>query len=277
MRFWLLASTLVLDFIARRLRGLRGSAPDGARRAFALGASALALSAAAGCATTPAPVAAPPPPPPAPTPTQPGASETGATRAELPNFPWPPPLPSSRVALSPARFAGDTTFGAVDERISAALRAADYAQKSYYRVPGGFAIVARLERIRDDARPAAASERFLPPSANEDESPLAFIHNLFFAPAGYYRQVVFVVTDKSFDASAPPPTAEEAAALLSNGARALPESFQRMRMSADHRVSALIYEFEKRGGETAAVRRPGGWNAVTHLERSGLLAQLPRR
>lgn len=198
-------------------------------------------------------------------------------RTELPNFPWPPPQPSDRVALSPSRFADDTTFGAIDDRISAALSAARYSESSYYRVPGGFAVVARLERIRDDARPAPPDSRFLPPSENEAENPLAFIHNLFFAPAGYYRQVVFIVTDKSFSADAPPPSAEEALELLENGAARLPSSVRSMRMTPDHRVHALIYEFEKRGAEAAAVRRPGGWEAEVHLRRAGLLEALPRR
>jgi hypothetical protein len=112
----------------------------------------------------------------------------------LPDFPWPPPPPSScMMLLSPptpserqranrlrcerstrSPFPGDATFGAVDARIAAALRAAEYSRWSYYAVPGGFAIVARLERTRDDARPAPAGERFLPPSEDESNNPLAF-------------------------------------------------------------------------------------------------------
>lgn len=244
----------LIELVLRWIASLR-KAPRGTRRRFLLGASALALMAA--CA-------------------QEVDMQAEDAIAELPSFPWPPPQPSSSLTLSPSRFAGDETFGDVNNRIIAALEAGGYAQYSYYRVPGGFAIVARLERIRDDARAEPEPNRFLEPSEQERSNPLAFLHNLFFAPEGYYRQVVFLTSNVAVTETAPPPTAEEAAALLESGAETFPLSYRQMKMEAGHRVTALIYEFRKRGEADAAVQRPGGWNAATHLERSGLLAALPR-
>lgn len=266
-------SSRLSALLARWRDALRPPPHNSRRRTFYLGASALALTAA--CATYGG--APPPPPPPPPTPPPPPSPTDQPGRTNLPNFPWPPPRPSDQVALPTSLFAADV-FGQVNDRITSAMRVAGYAQASYYRVPGGFAIVARLERIDDDAYPRRPdSERFLSPSAQEANNPLSFIHDLFFAPEGSYRQVVFVVTDKPLEASAPPPTAIEAAALLENGAVALPESYRRVPMSAQHRVHALIYEFRKLGNATASVRRPGRWNANTHLERAGLRRALERR
>jgi hypothetical protein len=44
--------------------------------------------------------------------------------------------------------------------------------------------------------------------------------------------------------------------------------------SDSYRVTALIYEFRKRGGRQAEVSIPGRWNALRHLQRSRILAGL---
>lgn len=191
----------------------------------------------------------------------------------LQDFPWPPPAPSSSVVLEKSRFKDDTTFGGVSSRIERALNLAEYAQWSYYAVPGGMAIVAELERTRDDAFPAVP--RFLSLGEDAEVGPLAFLHNLFFAPAGHYRQIVFVVTDQAFVASAPPPTREEAEAFLTEGAKQLPPATAARTMTQQHRVEALIYEFRKQGSTTETLIPPQARTATTHLSRAGILSRIP--
>jgi hypothetical protein len=118
----------------------------------------------------------------------------------LPDFPWPPPEPSALLVLPDVMFrdaTGDTTLDAVANRLIVALQRSHY-EYSFYRAPGGFALVARLERIADDGSPVADDRRFLPPDAEEPFNFIDYISQLFFAPAGYYRMIVFVVTDLPF-------------------------------------------------------------------------------
>lgn len=244
----------------------------------------------AGAAAPPPPPPAsppspPPPPPPrraeaaAPAPASPSrgiGSSTGRRPAEiaLPPFPWPPPQPSAREAIERAALLGgdsSASLGAVGRRIQAALRAAGYTEHSFYSAPGGFALVARLERMRADGTPEPGQFRFLAPSAEEPFSLTSYISRLFFAPEGFYRQIVFIATDKPFVASAPAPTAEEAQELLLGGGDRLPAAYDRRSFSENHAVSALIYEFKKNPADRdVETLRPGRLAGAQHLEKAGI-------
>jgi hypothetical protein len=163
----------------------------------------------------------------------------------------------------------------VGERIIGALEAAGYAEYSLYSVPGGFAVVARLERMDADGRPVAESLRFLPPETPEPFSLATYVQGLFFAPEGDYRQIVFVVTPMVIQATAPAPTEAQAQKILWGGGDRLPDAYKAMPFADDDQVTALIYEFHKGGGaRDVRTRAPGHFSALTHLERSGLYAQL---
>ncbi|MGE0595948.1 MAG: hypothetical protein AB7P07_06270 [Hyphomonadaceae bacterium] len=273
---------LRLAIVVRLLERASEAPMSPARRAFSLGAaSGLALTAAAcasagvyGAAPPSPPPPAPPPPPPPPQPPPPG---TRTTR-RLPAFPWPPPQPSSQVQIQRARFAGDTRFGHVADRLRIALNATGHARMSFYSAPGGFAMVTRIERLRDDARPEE-QDRFVTPQEGAEGTLdfLGFIQSLWFAPTGYYRQIVFIATDQPFVASAPAPTVEEADEMLGGGLDRLPEAYAALAFTPRHRVEALVYEFQKQGETPAQVARPARWNANMHLTRLGLLNHLPAR
>lgn len=194
-----------------------------------------------------------------------------------PTFPrWPPPRASARAEISRTTFGAAATLGDVADRLMSALRGAGNSRASFYRAPGGFVIVARLERIRTDARPESQG-RFIEPRPGQiarSDDPLDFIEALFFAPEGHYRQVMFVVSDQAFGESNWTLTSEAAGDLLNAGSALLQDDYRALPFSANQRVTALIYEFRKQGGAQAQVRVPGRWNASTHLTRSGLRAGL---
>jgi hypothetical protein len=50
---------------------------------------------------------------------------------------------------------------------------------SYYRVPGGFALIARLERIDDTGKALSENERFLPPDAKKSFDIGSYVGQLF--------------------------------------------------------------------------------------------------
>lgn len=211
--------------------------------------------------TTPPPHASPPRP-------------TVVAPDELPAFPWPPPSPSSRQEIDRQLVApagSEPTLRLVADRLEAALKRAQY-EYSFYGVPGGgFALVARLERIDDDGAAIAGDRRFLPPDAKEPFDLARYVSALFFAPAGYYRMIALIVTDQPIVAGSTALDPAAARRLPAGGATALPRSFSDRLFGPDHRAFALIYEFRKEAdSRDAQALVPGRLPARTHLSRSGL-------
>lgn len=226
----------------------------------------------------------PPPQPRAAAPRAAAPSPARAARpaaAPLPEFPWPPPEPSTRTELPNALFAvqGKATpsLAAVGAQLVGALERTRYFEYSYYRAPGGFALVARLERMASDGAPLPEELRFLQPGSQEPFSLAVYVTRLFFAPEGLYRQIVFVVSDQPFTATGAKIDATTATRLLRGGANRLSGDYETTPFTPDHRVSALVYEFQKgaRDGDVSALM-PGRLGARTHLDRTGIYPALER-
>ncbi len=198
---------------------------------------------------------------------------------ELPDFPWPPPEPSARTELPHPLFSTaaqvNPSLAAVGAHLVGALEKARYFEYSFYRAPGGFALVARLERMTSDGRPLPEEFRFLQPGSQEPFSLAVYVKQLFFAPEGFYRQIVFVASDQPFTATGARLDAKGAAQLLRGGANRLSGDYETLPLTPTHRVSVLIYEFRKgaREGDVATLT-PGRLGARTHLDRAGIYPAL---
>jgi hypothetical protein len=199
----------------------------------------------------------------------------------LPEFPWPPPEPSARTELPVSLFndpgKANPSLASVGARLVGALERARYFEYGYYRAPGGFALVARLERMTSDGTPLPEEFRFLQPGSQEPFSLTAYVKQLFFAPEGLYRQIVFVASDQPFAATGARIDAKGAAELLRSGANRLSGDYERLPFTPEHRVSALIYEFRKgsREGDVSTLL-PGRLGARTHLDRAGIYPALAK-
>lgn len=96
---------------------------------------------------------------------------------------------------------------------------------------------------------------------------------MFFAPQGYYRLIVFVVTDRPFTATGDPIEEREALRLLREGINTLPVEYGLMEFSERYGVDALIYEFRRGSGEKqVAILKPGRLGPRVHLDKAGLAA-----
>jgi hypothetical protein len=197
----------------------------------------------------------------------------------FPEFPWPAPRPSEAPLKLPhdrivASLGADKSLYGVGQHLTAAINSAGYAEYTFYAVPDGFALVSRLERIEADGRPSPNGFRYIQPG-QEPFSLTSYLSGLFVAPVGRYRQIVFVVTDVPVIATAPALTQGRAGQLLREGADRLPTNFRQMPFTADHDVTALIYEFQKTGQVGNMQQMEGGpLSARDHLTRSGLYAAI---
>lgn len=143
-------------------------------------------------------------------------------------------------------------------------------------MPGGYAIVTRVERIREsDGSPYPLPHRWTrgkvsPASVRE------YLGSLFFEKPGQFRMFVFVITKlNSIESSAERLPEEEAWSLYRRGGGVLPENLGRTTFRGVH-CHVLIYRFQKKFGQGATIEYadPLGLTSEIHLRGSGLLRTL---
>ncbi len=203
----------------------------------------------------------------------------GGSDPDAPSFPWPPPKASAFTDVGLGLLTRDApapTFRTLADRLEAALAAAGYGERSYYAVPGGFALVARLEQIEADGTPKPVPDRWSMTVRNMPRFSLTeYFKALFKGTPGRYRIVVFVVSAIPFSQMNEEVTVTESRAWLTGGLNALPASIGARPRTDDVRCTALIYEFERpSSGAPVRFRDPSPLTGSTHLEKARLWAAL---
>ena len=200
----------------------------------------------------------------------PGIAQAAASES-LPSFDWPPPVPSARLLIPPLVFSHCNTLGDQAEKIAGALRLRGYAEITYWGVPNGVAIVTRLERIYPDGRSFAAGRRW---AVNDKDVQMLsirdYISRLFGVDEGFYRVVVFVITDQGFGSSDSQTTQAKTTRWLSKGFQKMPQSLAAVKLTSAYTCTALIYEFRKTHGQDPSLRLPSDLGAEQHMVASGL-------
>ena len=190
----------------------------------------------------------------------------------FPSFPWPPPAASASEAIPNDLLVAESalhSLGDVNARLVRALDLNGYAEKKYYAVPDGFAVATRLEQIEADGRPKPEPDRWSADSP-EFRSLGAYLHALFSANPGYYRVIVFIVTDVPFTEASRKVSETEAAGWLEGGLNQLPQEIADMLCHNGVVSTALIYEFHKDQGRDPQLNEPSRLGAREHLVHSGI-------
>ncbi|MEL6863642.1 MAG: hypothetical protein AAFP19_04450 [Bacteroidota bacterium] len=189
---------------------------------------------------------------------------------QMPDFPWPPPSASAQEEV-PRSFIEAKTLYEVDIILSTALEKSGYLEHSYFQVPNGFALVTRIEQINSDASPKEDPTRWELSGDQSDAFSLKdYIRALFTAPEGYFRVLVFIVTDQGFVQSEESVNRAQTMHWLKKGYNRLPSSFKAKSFTEDHACSALIYEFSKQGNSDPIFANPSIHQGRTHLIKSNL-------
>ena len=209
----------------------------------------------------------PPPPPPV----------AARPAAPMPAFQWPPPQASEEYVLPRSVFGDESmakNFSDVDRVLVAALDVGGYSARNYYSVPNGFALATRIEQINGDGSPKMPPARFaLEPEPVSMLRPLDYLRALLKGVPGYYRVIVFIVTDTPFQASGERPTEAQATAWISSGVNVLPREIGDLPFTRDVNCTALVYEFLRKPGadsDATEFATPGRLDAMTHLVKSGI-------
>lgn len=166
----------------------------------------------------------------------------------LPEFPWPPRASAFTKIPSPYLIGHNGTARLKDAaaRLEDALKQGGYDQTGYYAVPGGFALVTRLEQFKSDGAPADQPYRWSQQVENPRVFSIDYLLTLLQGKVGHYRVIVFVVTNDFFSQeSGKRVDVGQAANLAIEGANTLPDSVGNLAFTDDYSCTALIYEFEK--------------------------------
>jgi hypothetical protein len=195
-----------------------------------------------------------------------------------PAFPWYPPPPSAKVVLSEEGdyFKNSKSYGDICNQLNKALNENKY-EKTYFSVPRGFAVVTKLEVINDDGSSRKEPERFdiNYTSIRKSISLSEYIKALFWGKTGYYRTIVFIVTDLPFQYSAQAISDVQMKSLINSGVDWLSDEFKATKLTPSHKVTALIYEFQIKDPDTKpSFCDPSRLSAKTHLEMSKIIAKL---
>jgi hypothetical protein len=172
----------------------------------------------------------------------------GPTPHRLPEFPWPPKA-SAYTKVPPQyllRPLGETRFKDVADKLEFTFRSAGYGQTGYYAVPGGFALVSRLEQFRPDGLPVNDRSRWSEEVEIPDVFSLEYLRALIKGKVGRYRVIVFAVSDDFFSQESGKKVGiEQARTIAIEGADRLPDDVGVLPYTDRHTCTALIYEFEK--------------------------------
>ena len=191
-------------------------------------------------------------------------------------FPWPPPRPTTTYCLPSSLFKYCKKFVDVSEMISNALDNSGYNTKSYYYIPGGFAIATQVEQIDKSGFPKKPdSERWdLDYRQARINSFMDYLNALFTSgKPGLYRCIVFMVTDSSFKNSGQYPSDSLTESLPLNGNNKLPRVYGQLRLNEGFKYAAYIYEIQK-NSSSSKVLAQSNISAGDHLKNSNIYKYL---
>lgn len=194
---------------------------------------------------------------------------------------WPLPYTACWATLNFDNFypinGTDTKFGEVEQRITKALHDCGYTECGYYEIPGGFAIVTRLERLQQDNISIDPDARW-----EIDRSPLlsfevfAYFRALITANPGRFRLFVFTVTTKELRFQQSIPSMDNAMNWATTSNKRLPQDLAHQKAQEECKLTCLVYQFQKDEHKVQFIDH-GKYTGYEHLQRSGLLLKLRGR
>jgi hypothetical protein len=195
---------------------------------------------------------------------------------EIPEFPTHPPKPSTTDILSKSYFSGSKTVGDVNVKLSNALEECHYFRRSYFHVPNGFALATQLEQINEDGTCLPDNQRWTDDKPKEKFSLANYLSALLNASPGYYRCIVFIVSDNYYRLSQTPATKSQTDEWIDSGLNRLPPEISKLPLNDNYSFDALIYEFKKNKNDKQANLIKSPVPGRTHLINSKIIATLNR-
>ena len=198
-------------------------------------------------------------------------------QSQLPQFPWPPPQ-CGNVKSSKVEQSKKATLGDAERQLAAALDLNGYSNRSYFAVPGGFAIVTQLEQFDPETgKPKEGKVRWLDYPVREFSNLLEYFETLILPKPADCRLFLLMVLDTTYQANGKAPTHEEVSDWLEQGSRTgLPAIVKKCPLNDNFSYNVHVYEFRTfvTDKHNHRLQCKGTLNAGDHLKRAGLPTQL---
>jgi hypothetical protein len=135
-----------------------------------------------------------------------------------------------------------------------------------------------MEQFGSDGGPREEAVRFARDVAPPRLFSLAdFVRALFTANPGHFRIIAFLYTSVPFAQTGASVDRETASAWVTSGLNVLPSSLGSRAATPEHRLTALVYEFEKASANAEArLKDPSALSGEQHLRKAGLWDPLAR-
>jgi hypothetical protein len=193
----------------------------------------------------------------------------------FPEFFLPPPQPSATDEISKSYFTDCKTINDINLKLSSALDKCGYLRKSYFYVANGFALVTQLEKINEDGSLKPENERWTIDEYNSHFSLRSYLRRLLYANPGFYRCIVFIITDSYYKYSENLATQKQTREWLISGTNRLPVEISKIVINDNYSFNVLIYEFKKNETETESnILIPSSITGRNHLINSKIYDQL---
>ncbi|NCD71826.1 carboxypeptidase-like regulatory domain-containing protein [Mucilaginibacter agri] len=206
---------------------------------------------------------------------RPKPSARPSIQDDIPIFPWPPPDFSARQVLKAQYFKSAKKLSDYDKILTQALDDLNYTDPSYFYIPNGFALVTRIEQIQTNGQTLPPPYRW---SAKTSIWPplswKSYFKSLFFPNPGFFRIIVFAVTDSAFTSSGKQISKDDATKWLNAGLNKLPSVIGNLTATPGYNCTVLIYEFQKEESSDAKLLLPSPITGADHLEKSKITAKL---
>lgn len=192
----------------------------------------------------------------------------------IPTFKFPPDKASAEAKLD-RHFTRCKTLYDADALLRKALDANSYYSRKYFCVPGGFALVTRMEQFEE--RTGASKREDLrwktKPVRDEEFSVTGYLRSLFTTQPGYFRVFVFIVTAEAFNTANTVPSKGVCGGWLDEGLNKLPKPIGDIKfVQNDTNVTTLIYEFKVKDTNSAGtLSTPSNLEGMQHLRGSKII------
>ena len=196
----------------------------------------------------------------------------------FPRFPVPAPKWSADADVDDY-FKTCAKMSDAEQKIRQALDATGFYSRKYFQVPGGFAVVTRMEQFNKDGSSKSEANRWKTrPVRDETFSITGYLSSFFTTEPGYFRLFAFVVTDAVLTSDQKRQVSrDEASNWLNEGACRLPEVIGSKPFGKNTGVTALVYEFRvPESNRQPIFAQPSDLDGMTHLRQARILDGLKK-
>lgn len=209
-----------------------------------------------------------------------GSGQTKQDPDDAPQFPiWPPPLPSTKAVIPGIAFTNCKTLGDINDKLVDALSVNGYDDRAYFLLPAkhknGFAIATQCEQTDKNGLALKDPDRWDHHIYFNRDTFLNIIVNNLLPNYGYFRVLVFIITDKPLVVSKKKVHRRTAMSWLDDGAIGFPDKLSDIKYTDKHNVIALVYEFElNENAKVGKLIKPGRHSGKAHLTKAKIWTAL---